>query len=50
MITNPAPNISMSNTHDAIKGTYQKQPNDHIIVWYFESSEEHEFSYKFDDA
>ena len=48
---NLAPDISASNTHDAIKGTYQKWPNDRITMGYFfESSKEHEFNCKFDDA
>ena len=31
----PAPDIFTFNTHDAIKGTYQKWPNDYITMWYF---------------
>ena len=32
MIMDLAPDVSTSNTHDAIKGSYQKWPNDHITV------------------
>ena len=51
MIIDPVPDVSTSNTYDAIKGTYQKWPNNHIIMQYFfESSKEYKFSCKFDDA
>ena len=32
MIMDLAPEILTSNTYDAIKGTYQKWPNDHITM------------------
>ena len=35
MIIDPALDVPTSDIHDAIKGTYQKWPNDHIMVWYF---------------
>ena len=35
MIMDLAPDVPTSNTHNAIKDTYQKWPNDHITVWYF---------------
>ena len=35
MIMDPALEIPTFNTHDAIKDTYQKWPNDHITMWYF---------------
>ena len=33
MIMDPAPEVLTSNTYDAIKGTYQKWPNDSITMW-----------------
>ena len=50
MIMDPAPKVSMSNICDAIKETYQKWPYDQITMWFFESSEKHEFSCKFNDT
>ena len=35
MIIDPALEVSTSKTYDAIKGTYQKWPNDHITMWDF---------------
>ena len=32
IIMDPAPEVLTSNTYDAIKSTYQKWPNDHIIM------------------
>ena len=32
MIMDPAPDVFISNIHDAIKGTYQKWPNDRITI------------------
>ena len=52
MIMDLASEVLTSNTYHVIKDTYQKWPHDSITVWYFffESSKEHEFSCKFDDA